>query len=335
MKKTALIILTTLLSAALCACGKKPATENYFGGEGELKAEGDLKYDDYTIYSEFDQGTLIKYKKKTNTLSIACDNPDCGHTIEAPACKANMYYRFFNGSLIKKCNESILLNDGTIFCQGYLYLCDENERKIFKNELPEGIDPQITDNAIGVVYPLGDDYLVLFNGVYMYVLDADFNIKYTVIGVGTYTGGVYYVDNEIYYIDSLYRLQKLDMESGEPSPVDLGGMKVWEGTVKDNVLLFNNGESVIYSYDFQTGEIKKLIERGVAPRDVGKYIEYSNSDGTHYYDPESGETHDWPVGYHYMFFFDGFYCNYDSESGTLTLYEDDLTTVIKTAVLEA
>lgn len=333
MKKLAYILVAVTIFIGLCGCRSKPAEENHFGGEGELKAEGNLIYDDYTIYSDFDQGTLRKYNKKTNTLSIACDDPDCGHTIEAPACKANMYYRLFNGSLIKKSNESILLDDGTIFCQGYLYLCDEGERKIFKNELPEGIDPQITDNAIGVVYPLGDDYLVLFNGVYMYVLDADFNIKYTVIGVGTYSGGVYYVDKEIYYIDSLYRLQKLNMESGEPSPVDLGEMKVREGTVKDNVLFFNNGESVIYSYDFQTGEIKKLIERGVAPRGVGKYIEYSNSDGTHYYDPESGETHDWPMGNHYMFFFDGVYYNYDYDSSVLTLYNDDLSTVIKSCTL--
>lgn len=332
MKKTALFLLAAIALAGLCGCGKK-TSENYFGGEGRLRADGSLIYDSNNIYSKFNSGSLKKYIKKTNTLSIACDAPECGHNVfEDPACKANMYYCIFNGSLIKKYNESIQLDDGTVFHQGYLYLCDENEKEVFKNRLPDSVDPETTDNAIGAVYPLGSDHIVLFNGSYMYILDTEFNIEYTVVGVGTYSGGVYYADNVIYYIDNLYRLHKLDPESGEPSPVDLGGMKVWEGTVKDNVLWFNNGEAAIFACNLRTGEIEKRIEHGVAPKCVGKYIEYSNSDGLHYYDPESGETVEWAEGSGYSFFFDGIYYNYDDDS-TLTLYEEDLTTVIKTCTL--
>lgn len=320
--------------AEISASSDVPVTKNFFGGEGDLKAyDGGgyyYLYDNSSIYSRFNNSTLLKYNKKTNTLSVACDDPACEHDIFSTGCKAQMKYCVFNGDLIKINNKRAWDSDSS---QGGLYLCGESEKQVYKNTLPEGVDSEQKDDSIGVVYPLGNDYLVLFNGGYFYILDTDFNIAYTVIGTGTYSGGVYYWGNEIYYIDDQYLLRKLDMESGESSPVDLGGMNIWEGDVKDNVLWFNNGEAEIYSYDFRTGEIKKHIEHGVAPIYVGKYIQYSYSDGLHYYDPKSGETIEWAKGNSRAFFFDGIYYIYDDNSRTLTLYEEDLTTVINSYVL--
>lgn len=337
MKKFTLLLLTSIILLGLCACKAKPPEENYFGGEGELKPfdGGYYFYDNNNIYSSFGHSTLTKYNKSTNTLSVACDDPTCNH--ESPSCKAQADYCVFNGELIKIRNESVRISNGIIELQGCLYLCGEDDKQVYKNELPEDYDLDNThDNQIGFAFALGDDYLMLFNGGYFHVLDTDFNIAYTVIGAGSYLGGVYYMGNEIYYIDNLYRLMKLDMESGEPSLVDINGMKIWEGTFDGDLLWFSNGEDLC-TFDYKTGEVKIRTEHAFFLNCAGRYIMFSDKSGgrkgVYLFDKESGEVREWP-GWYKMYCFNGDYYTYDSESGTLTLYEDDLTTVKQTAAME-
>lgn len=337
MKKFTLILLTSVVLAGLCACKAKPEVENYFGGEGELKAfDGGYRfYDNNSIYLSLD-GLFTKYNKATNTLSVACDDPTCNH--EIPSCKAQAKYCVFNGELIKIRNESVRSSNGIIESQGYLYLCGEDDKQAYKNELPEDYDLDNThDNQIGFAFALGNNYLVLFNGGYFIVLDTDFNIAYTVIGAGSYTGGVYYMGNEIYYIDNLYRLMKLDMESGESSLVDIGGMKIWEGSFDGDLLWFSNGEDLC-TFDYKTGEVKIRTEHAFFLDHAGKYINFSDKSGgrkgDYLFDKESGEVREWPGGYKPLYCFNGDYYTYDYDSDTLTLYEDDLTTVKQTTTLE-
>ena len=303
--------------------------ENYFGGEGELKAydRGYSFYDNNNLYSSFD-GLLLQYNKNTNTLSVACDNPSCEHSLLSKSCTAQNHF-IFNGDLIRQDRDK-------------LYLCDDKRmyknELLYKNELPEDFDlHDLHDNQIGNAFALGDDYLVLFNGGYFYILDTDFNIAYTVVGTGTYGGGVYYMGNEIYYIDDQYRLQKLDMESGEPSLVDLGGMNIWEGFVEGDVLWFSNHDELC-TYDYKTGEVKVHAEYAFFLRNAGKYIQFSDKaygrEGVYIFDKESGEVSEWLKKGERLSFFDGVYYTYNHDSRTLTLYEEDLTTVIKTCTLE-
>ena len=305
------------------------ATENYFGGEGELKAEDFLIYDDNNIYFSLGGATPIKkYDQQTNTLSVFCDIPDCGHTPFDEKCKARVRYCLFNGKLIG-------------IAQDRLYLCEENEKTVFKNALPEGIDSEHNDNRIRRVYALGDDYLALDNCSYMYILDADFEIKYTVVGTGPRMGSVYYVDNEIYYIDDLYRLQKLDMESGTHSPVDLGGMKIYDGVLDGDVLWFSEYSNEVFSlcsYNFKTKEIKEHAKNSVRLEKVGKYIEYMVYDvgDVYLYNTETGadiRREDIEINEDKLFFLDGVYYRYNDINKTLTLYEEDLTTAIKSCTL--
>lgn len=327
-----------IILAGLCGCKSKPAKENYFGGEGELKAEASLMYDDNNIYINLGYTSVKKYNKNSNTLTLACDNPACGHKAEDVNCKANMEYCLFNGKLVRIANELVTKSDGTSYRQGYLYLCDENNKQVFKNALPDSIDSERKEPSIGIVYTLGDDYLALYNGAYLYLLDNDFNVKFTVTNVGAYSGGVFYIDGGIYYIDDLYRLMKLDKESGEGAPVNIGA-KVTEGFVEGNVLWFSNEEMALCSYDFKTGEIKEHAENAVCLKGVGKYVEYMiyNEGDVYLYDTETNEAHkreNFDINMDELFCFDGNYYAYNNTEDTLTLYEDDLTTVINTYVLE-
>lgn len=341
MKKLALLLSATIFLISLCGCKSKPAKENYFGGEGELKAEKFLIYDENNIYINFGYTPLKKYNKSSDTLTIACDDPACGHKAEDVNCKANMKYCLFNGKLVRIVNELVTKSDGTSYRQGYLCLCNENNTRVFKNALPDGADSEHAEPSIGVVYTLGGDYLVLVNGAYFYLLDNDFNVKFTVPSLGPYTGGVFYVDGEIYYIDNLYRLMKLDRESGaivESTPVNIGA-KITEGFVVGNTLWFSNEKMALCSYDFKTGELKEHAENAVRLNSAGKYIEYMiyNEGDVYLYDTETNEAHkreDIDINADVLFFLDGNYYAYNDIEGTLTLYEDDLTTVKKSAVLE-
>ena len=339
MKKTALLLVTAIIIiTGLCGCDSNSTDENYFGGEGELKAEDYLIYDENNVYINLGYTSVKKYNKNANTLTIACETPGCVHGSENVECKAGMKYCLFNGNLVRIHDERIINNDGTIAMQGCLYLCDESERIVYKNELPEGMDKEKYDNGIYWVFALGDDYLVLFNRVYIYILDTDFNVKYTIFDIGNYSGGVYYANNEIYYIDNLYRLQKLDMESGKPSPVDLGGMKITEGFVVGDLLWFSNEAMTLCSYDFKTGEIKEHAKNAVRLTGVGRCIEYLeyNRGNVYLFNTETGaaiKREDIDINDDLLFFLNGEYYKYNDIKNVLTLYEDDLTTVINTCVL--
>lgn len=349
MKKAALFLVTAIMLMGLCGCGRTsvesssdsaPPAENYFGGEGELKAlDGGYKfYDNDSIYSYWGFDTLKKYNQKTNTFSVACNDPGCSHTVHSAGCKARMNYCIFNGELIKIQDERIQNNDGTFDYQGYLYLCGEGEKQVFKNELPKDYHDREHGNGIGFVFALEDDYLVLFNGGYFYLLDPDFNIVHTVIGVSGYMGGVYYMNKEIYYIDNLYRLQKLDKESGEHTAVDLGSVRILSGVSEGNMLWFSSVDNEFCSYNSETGEVKVYAETASRVTPAGKYVEYLNytTDTFYLYDKESGETRkgrNWTDGTGSLYFHNGVYYLYNYKSEELTLYEEDMSTVIKTATL--
>lgn len=340
MKKIILLLLSTIIITGLCGCDSKKSEENYFGGKGVITQTGSILQDDTYFY--FGRETLKKFNKETKTLSIACQTPGCDHSRGNPTCKANTYYSgysIFNGNLIKKVDEIISNPDGTTSTQGYLYLCEEN-KQVFKNVFPDSFtDDQKKSGScsIGVLQALGNDYLAVICSGFTYILDADFNIKFTILDMGLYSGGIYFYDNEIYYINNLYRLMKLNKETGEASAVDLGSMKITEGVLYGSTLWFSNEEQSICSYDFKTGEIKERVKNAVRFTLAGNYIEYlkpSYSENVpseiRLLDLETGEDNKWELDGSYinLFSVDGNYYSYRYETeDELTQYSTDLSEV--------
>ncbi len=340
MKKPILLLATAIILISLGGCGNKG---NYFGGEGQLQESFGILEDENNIYfTDYYTSTLKKFNKNFNTLSIACQTPGCTHENDIVSCKANLHnkrYCVFNGKLIKAVDESVQKDDGTFITKSYLYLCGDSEKRVFENVFPEELDSEETKNMetrIGVVETLGDDYLKVCSSACTYILDTDFNIKFTVLDMGPYSGGMYYVDNGIYYIDELYRLIKINTKNGEHSVVDFGSMKITEGVVTNGTLWFSNGEMAVCSYDFKTGEVKELTEKGVRMNLAGKYIEYMEWDVGDVYllDTESGETRKWEgadINKDNLFFADGNYYVYKDDQ--LIQYSEDLLSTTNTYAL--
>lgn len=366
MKKAVLFLAAVIALTGLCGCDKSESQSNgdknssqigggiegYFGGTGKLYApnpdDDSVFRDDSNIYFRtgfgFD-GQILKLNKKTNILSVACQIPGCTHT--DVSCKANLSvvdgYLMFNGNLLKWLDDTAQNADGTFTSTGCLYLCRESDKLVFANKYPEEMSEEDRKNrslSIGPVYALGDNYLAVWSSACVYILDADFNIKYTVLDAGAYSGGMYCIDNEIYYIDKLFRLIKINAETGEHSVVELDSMKLTEGRVIDKTLWFSNEEQLICSYNFQTKEVKKRAERGVRMDNIGKYISYMEwTDGNgagdlHLLDVESGVTREWSgvdKDIDTVFFTGEEYYIYSD--GILTQYDEDLTSVLNTYAL--
>lgn len=348
MKKIISLLTASIIFAGLCGCSKTESSidnesENYLGGKGKLL---NLSYqifgDESNVYLR-GFGTLKKLNKNTQILSIACQTPGCTHY--NPGCKANLgghdkKYCVFNDGLIKIVNERTRNNDGTYTERGYVYICGANEKKVFENTPPKELNSEDIKDADQSIIPtvLGDDYLAVYSSRWMHILDTDFNIKYTVSDAGSYSGGVYYVNNDIYYINRLYNLIKIDKESGEHSSVDLGSMKITEGVSDGKTLWFSNGEQALCSYDPQTGEINELAQGAVRMTLAGKYISYMvyNIGDVNLYNIESGENRKFEginINQDSLFFDGENYYIYNDTSGELTQYNEDLSSVIKTYTL--
>lgn len=344
MKKIILILLSAMILTGLCGCDDRSSEENYLGGKGAISQSEGILQDDTNFY--FGYRTLYKFNKENETVSIACQTPGCDHRENNPDCKANIFnsdYTVFNGSLIKRVNQIISNPDGTISAQGYLYLCNEN-KQVFKNAFPDSFsDEQKKAHTcdIGVFEALGDDNLALICSGFMYILDADFNVKFTVLDMGPYSGGIYFYDDEIYYINNLYRLIKLDKETGaeKAEAVDLNSMKITEGRLYNDTLWFSNEEQSLCSYDFKTGEVREHAKNAVRLTFAGKYVEYlkfsnaeSDTSEFHIFNVETGEDKEWELAGNTaeLFSADGNYYSYDfTMENKLVRYSSDLSEITK------
>lgn len=174
-------------------------------------------------------------------------------------------------------NEKTNQADGTVYEKGYLYRCYADSReKVFENVLPDALDENIKkgrDEKLDYAVECGE-YLVLHTGVYSYLLDGDFNIRCTIFDMGS-APRVFYVNNEYYYIDKLYRLIKLNTETGEGEPVNLDGMKITEGETDGRSIWFSNDRKELCSFEPKTGEIKKHAENAIMIQLAGNYVMYS------------------------------------------------------------
>lgn len=333
------LLFAITLAISLCGCNSKASGENYFGGKGELRFTDGVLQDDNNFY--FGNDILYKFNTETQTASVACQMPGCTHTL--PDCKANLsdnQYTVFNGRLIKRVDEKTYGADGTVSEVGYLYLCDDN-KQVFKNVYPESFtdeQKETTNCDIGRMTPLGKEHLALVCSGFIHILDADLNIKYTFSDIGPYSGGIYFFDNEIYYINNLFCLIKIDKETGKTTTVDLDSMKITEGELNGDTLWFSNEDKTLCSYDFKTGEVKEHVKSAVQLTVIGNYIRYfdsSNSEGVksfRIYNIETGEDKTWKLTQNnYSFFKTGnnyFSYIYRPEK-QLVQYSPDLSEVIK------
>lgn len=348
MRKIFSLLLSVLITTAICSCRNDTSEENYLGGKGELFIENNILQDNTNFY--FGYEILKKFNKENKTLSVACQTPGCNHS--DPTCKANIHqsrYCVFNGKLIKKTNESIINPDGTVFTQGYLYLCVEN-RQVFKNAYPDSFtdeDKKSHPCSIDVILALDHDNLAVVCSGFMYILDSDFNIRFTILDMGSYGGGIYSCDNEIYYINNLYRMMKLNKETGEATVVDLNSMKITEAVLYGDKLWFSNEDRSLCSYDFKTGAIEEQAENAVRLTLAGNLIEYlkpyysENEENArsdiHLLNLNTGEDSRWELADSYiaLFSFGGDFYSYDyTAEDRLTRYTADLSEISDVYTLE-
>lgn len=281
MKK--ILVLAFALTFILCGCGNNTVSDgrNYFGGEGSFRYWdncSDVWEDNNNIYF-YGLPNYTKFNKNTKSFAVACPMPGCSH--DSPDCRVyGRRFVAFQGELIMLENEKIHKEDGTIYLKGHLYRCGaDNREKVFDNILPDTLNENIKkgkDDGLGFAMACGD-YLVLYNGVYSYMLDRDFNIKCTILDMGS-APRVFFVNNEYYYIDNLNRLIKLNIDTGKGEPVELDGMKITEGETDGVAIWFSNDLMELCSFVPQNGEIKKHAENAVKLQLAGDYVMYFDYD---------------------------------------------------------
>lgn len=284
MKK--IVCLAFALVIVLCGCNKNTSDttgRNYFGGEGEFRY-WDNSYsvwgDNNNLYF-YGPSNYEKLNTQTKTLTAACPIPGCAHSYDSTDCRTfgNRFYAF-NGELVMLQNERIVQNDGTVYEKGYLYRCEADDReKIFENTIPDELDDskrEGIDEGLDFAQVQGD-YLTVYGGIYYaYMLDKDFNIKCTIFD-NCSAPRVFYVNDEYYYIDNLYRLIKLDVDTGKGEPVELG-MKITEGATDGKVIWFSNDLMELCAFDPKSGEVKKYADNAIIIKSAGNCVKYREYD---------------------------------------------------------
>lgn len=282
MKKFVFLFFTLIL--ILCGCDNNTTISNgrnFLGGEGSFFYSDDsssLWGDSRNIYF-YGSPNYTKLNLETKSFSIACPIPGCSH--DSPDCRTyGRRFVSFKGDLIMLENEKISESDGTIYEKGYLYKCGaDSKEKVFENVFPSTLPENIKegrDERLDAAEECGE-YLVLYTGVYSYLVDSNFNIKYTIFDMGS-APRVFYLNNEYYYIDKLYRLIKLNIDEEKSEPVNLDGMKITEGDAGNNLIWFSNDFRELCSFDPKTGEVKKYAENAIMIKCAGNYVMYSDYD---------------------------------------------------------
>ena len=259
--------LIGVMLVAANGCGKENNTNNYLGGKGVIK-NGDrlngmwgLYDDEYKYFKSYDE-ELLRLDKNGN-LTVNCDVATCGHSLES--CKANaenIEYFVFNNRLYKSYKEPREVG-GMVEYKGSIIDC-ENGKVVFDNPIPEDMsEEESIDDSTEIYYVrvLNDDIVKVEGPKHAYLLDKDFNVLYWHSDIGKFPWGTIY-DNTYYYVNDLYQLIAVDLETHESAPVELD-TKVFSCDREGDYLYFSDRFEELYKYSLKEGTKQKIVFIGV------------------------------------------------------------------------
>lgn len=278
LNKIMCLALMVAMFAMVTGCSNGENKTNYLGGKGEIKnseRENGLwaVYDDeYKYFTSYDKA-LLRLDKNGN-LTVNCDVATCGHSLES--CKANaenIEYFVFNEKLYKTYNEPKEVG-GMVEYKGSIIDC-ETDKVVFENPIPE--EDAIDDSTkIDYIRILNEEIIKVESHRHAYLLDKDFNVLYWHSDIGKFPWGTIY-DNTYYYVNDLYQLIAVDLETHESAPVELD-TKVFSCDREGDYLYFSDRFEELYKYSLKD-KTKKKIGEGILLFAVhSNYIYWGNND---------------------------------------------------------
>lgn len=266
-KAAGLFLGVIFLGTFIAGCGNNEQEKkdlNYFGGTGEIKNAERLNglsglYDDENKY--FDNGSEAYWKlDKDGMLTVNCQIASCPH--EDESCEAFVSdgeYFVFNGKLYKSYNEAHY-NNGGIEDKGYIWDCDTG-KVVFDNPVPKEMDADLAvDDSTSIFYVrvLSDDILKVEGHRHAYLLNRDFEVLYWYSDVGKFPWGMIY-ENQYYYVNDLYKLVKVDLETKESKMMEWDG-KVFACDNDNENIYFSNEFEELNRYSLKDGSTEKLAD---------------------------------------------------------------------------
>ena len=276
------LALIVAMFVTVTGCGKESNTNNYLGGTGTIKNGERLNglwglYDDeYKYFTSYDNA-LLRLDKNGN-LTVNCDVATCGHSLES--CKANaenIEYFVFNEKLYKTYNEPKEVG-GIVEYKGSIIDC-ETDKVVFENPIPEDMPEEdaIDDSTkIDYIRILNEEIIKVESHRHAYLLDKDFNVLYWHSDIGKFPWGTIY-DNTYYYVNDLYQLIAVDLETHESAPVELD-TKVFSCDNEGDYIYFTDRFEDLYKYSLKEGTKQKIGEGILLFAVHDDYIYWGNND---------------------------------------------------------
>lgn len=274
-----------LLPVMLTGCSdKKNDDKNYFGGKGEIQYSERLNgqsalYDDENKYFDSESGTYLKLDKN-NLLTVNCNIASCLHNDDS--CEAYVShgeYFVFHDKLYKAYNEAEY-GDAEISEKGYIADCDKN-KVVFDNPVPEDMDEELAvDDSTEIFYVrvINDDVVKVEGHRHAYLLNDKFEILYWYSDIGKFPWGTIY-NNKYYYVNDLYQLVCVDMDTCEKSIIELD-TKVFSCDSEGDYIYYTDEFKELYKYSIKDNSSIKIANNILLFAVYDGYIYYANTDNS-------------------------------------------------------
>lgn len=240
-----------------------------------LNGNGAFYNDDYIFFGYgFGEGMGKKFYrvsrkdvKDQQKLTIICRDASCSH--ESESCEANTgwgEYFVFRNKMYQNINDEKYNGDGTYEYLGRIEDYDTGE-VVFQNNIPDDMPPEqaVDDDAQNMyIRILSDDYIKVQSHRHAYILDSEFNIRYTHFNIGKFPWGAIF-GNNYYYVNDIRQLIKVDLNSGKEEALPLD-CKVFLADNDEQYIYYSDELNNMYKLNISDGSKEKIAEN------VGMYV---------------------------------------------------------------
>ena len=262
MKKAIQILLLLATILNFCACSdvdddKPNAEKNYLDGYGEFHQKyGDnigvsVFYDDEYIYIQNYDG-LTAFGLKDGKCRPVCVDASCKH--ESINCKQNIQiksYFVFNDNLYYSVRDKEIFDSKT----GELV-----HTVTIPEELASAEDSDRYKPNAYIILPVNEEYLQINCLQYAYIVDKEFNIKYSYKRGESFHFAL--IQDDSLYYTSEFSIIKANMETKEEVVLNTEG-KVVDVDINDKGIFYTNTYNELFRYDIDKQE-SHLIKDNVS-----------------------------------------------------------------------